>query len=235
VTTNLLREERGTAIAVGVLYVVATAAGVAAALVGAPMELAAMAARSGAVLATALLVVVMAVAVAGIGVVFYPVLARDAGGPTGHGVALGFAGARIAEGSIFLVSVAAIVAMLPVADAMGGADGLRTAAFEAAGTALRGFSQYAIVVAQTAFCVGAALMYALLYRSRRVPRWLSVWGLAATPLMLAAGFTVPFTSDPNSMLSSFLYAPMAVQEMVFAVWLIAFGLRPAVRSMVVAA
>ena len=226
--SKLVREERGTAIAVGVLYVLATAAGVTAVIVGAPTEVSEMAVRSGAVLVTALLVAVMAVAVAGVGVMFYPLLARDAGAHTWHGVAFGFAAARIAEGAIFLVGTAAIVAMLGLGDAMVGADGVRAAALEAAGLALQRLSEYAMVAAQTAFCVSAALLYVLLYRSRRVPRWLSVWGLVATPLMLVAGFTLPFTSDPNSAVSTVLYVPMAVQEMVLAVWLIAFGLRPAV-------
>ena len=225
--TTIVREERGTALAVGGLYVLATAAGVAAAIVGAPTEVSAMVARSGAVLVTALLVAVMAVAVTGVGVMLYPLLTRDAGARTWHGVAFGFAAARIAEGAIFLVAAAASVAMLGLGEAMAGADGVRVAALEAAGLALQGFSEYAMVAAQTAFCVGAALLYVLLYRSRRVPRWLSVWGLAATPLMLVAGFTLPFTNDPNSTVSTVLYAPMGLQEMVLAGWLIVRGFAPA--------
>jgi hypothetical protein len=231
--TKSVREERGTAVVVGALYVLATAAGVAAAAVGAPTEVDAMAARSGAVLVSALLVMIMGVAVAGVGVAFYPLLARDAGSHTWHGAAFGFAGARIAEGAIFLVSVAATVAMLALADAMVGAEGLRAAALEAGVLSLQAFSEYAMIAAQTAFCVGAALMYVLLYRSRRVPRWLSAWGLVATPLMLVAGFTLPFTNDPNSTLSTLLYAPMGVQELVLAGWLIAFGFRPVTDALAV--
>lgn len=229
------REERGTAIAVGTLYVLATAAGVTAVIVGAPTDVSAMAERSGAVLVTALLVSVMAVAVAGVGVMFYPLLARDAGARTWHGMAFGFAGARVAEGAIFLVGSAAIVAILGLGEARIDVDGVRVAAFEAAGLALQRFSEYAMIAAQTAFCVSAALLYVLLYRSRRVPRWLSVWGIVATPLMLVAGFTLPFTGDPNSTVSTVLYVPMAVQEMVLAAWLIAFGLRPAASAAAVAA
>ena len=221
------REERGTAIAVGALYVLATVAGVTAVIVGAPTEVAAMAANRGAVLATALLIAVMAIAVAGVGVMFYPLLARDAETNPGRGLALGFAAGRIAEGAIFLVSAAALVAVLLVSEAMVGADEVRTAALETVGLALHSFYDYAMIAAQTAFCVSAALLYALLYLSRRVPRWLSIWGLVATPMMLVAGFTLPFTGDPNSAISTSLYAPMALQEMVLAAWLLAYGLRPA--------
>lgn len=41
--------------------------------------------------------------------------------------------------------------------------------------------------------------------------------------MLAAGFLLLVDGDPNSTLSTVLYAPLALQEMVFAVWLIVKG------------
>ncbi len=228
---TVAREERGTAISVGALYILATVAGVTAVLVGAPTQVAGMAGRSGPVLATALLMAVMAVAVAGVGVMFQPLLAHDAHGRTGRGMALGFAAGRIAEGAIFLVVAATLVAMLAVGEAMAGAAGGAAAGpYEAVGVGLHAFYEYAMVAAQTAFCVAAALLYLLLLRSGRVPRWLSVWGLVATPMMLVAGFTLPFTNDPNSIASSVLYAPLALQEMVLAAWLIAFGLRPAART-----
>jgi hypothetical protein len=65
----------------------------------------------------------------------------------------------------------------------------------------------------------------VLYRSRIVPRWLSLWGLIGAPLIfvygvlgifgVAAGVGSPFM---------LLAMPIAVQEMVFAGWLITKGL-----------
>jgi hypothetical protein len=79
------------------------------------------------------------------------------------------------------------------------------------------------MLGQSVFCVGALMLYCLLYQSKRIPRWLSVWGLIGAPLMLAAGFLLLVEGYPNSTLSSVLYAPFALQEMVFAVWLIVKG------------
>jgi len=79
------------------------------------------------------------------------------------------------------------------------------------------------MLAQSVFCIGALMLYALLYQSRRIPRWLSGWGFIAAPLMLAAGFLILVDGDPNSPFSTALYAPMALQEMVFALWLIFRG------------
>ena len=75
-----------------------------------------------------------------------------------------------------------------------------------------------------AFCTGATLYYLVFYRSQLIPRWLSVWGLAGTVLGLVAGLLVLFQSiAPLSAPQVVLNLPIAVQEMVLAVWLIVKG------------
>jgi hypothetical protein len=44
--------------------------------------------------------------------------------------------------------------------------------------------------------------------------------------MLAASFSLAVTGDPNSTVSSIMYAPLALQEMVLAVWLLVRGFNP---------
>lgn len=46
------------------------------------------------------------------------------------------------------------------------------------------------------------------------------------PLMLVAGFSLVVTGDPNSTFSSILYAPLGLQEMALAVWLLVRGFNP---------
>jgi hypothetical protein len=54
-----------------------------------------------------------------------------------------------------------------------------------------------------------------------------VWGLAAVIPYLAAEFLTMFgLLDPLSAQASLLFIPMAVQEMILAVWLIAKGFNP---------
>ena len=78
------------------------------------------------------------------------------------------------------------------------------------------------------FCLGALMFYAVLYQSRLVPRWISVWGLAAVIPYLAAECLALFALlDPLSATASLLHIPLAVQEMVLAVWLIVKGFSPA--------
>jgi hypothetical protein len=83
-------------------------------------------------------------------------------------------------------------------------------------------------VAGIVFCLGALMFYTVLVRSRLVPRWLSVWGLAAVIPYLAAEFLALFALlDPLSATASLLFVAMAVQGMVLAVWLIVKGFSPA--------
>jgi hypothetical protein len=74
-----------------------------------------------------------------------------------------------------------------------------------------------------AFALSALILNYALYRARLVPRWLSAWGLAGAALYLAGGVMVLFGLEPFSTIQNVLDAPLGVQEMVFAVWLIAKG------------
>ncbi len=73
------------------------------------------------------------------------------------------------------------------------------------------------------FALGALMFYLLLYRSRLVPRWLSTWGLGG-----AALYIVPAIGSMFGLSLGVLMAPLAVQEMVLAVWLIAKGFNSSV-------
>jgi len=81
------------------------------------------------------------------------------------------------------------------------------------------------------FCLGAAMFYVLLYPSRIVPRWITVWGFLAIPLYAAAYVLAMYGAiGINSSEVNLLCLPLAVQEMVLAIWMIARGFRPAAVS-----
>jgi hypothetical protein len=71
------------------------------------------------------------------------------------------------------------------------------------------------------FVLGALMFYVLLYQSRLVPRWLSTWGLIGAALGI-----VPPIGGMFGLSLGILVAPLALQEMVMAVWLIAKGFNP---------
>lgn len=81
------------------------------------------------------------------------------------------------------------------------------------------------------FITGAVMFYAMLYQARLVPRWLSVWGLLALiPYLVVAVLGLLGSLDVLSGPAVALQAPLALQELVLALWLIFRGLSSAVPS-----
>ena len=76
------------------------------------------------------------------------------------------------------------------------------------------------------FGLAAPMFYYLLYQSKLIPRFLSVWGLIGVPLWLAVSLLIMFGLDASSTISTLLYLPIGVNEMVLAVWLIVKGFNP---------
>ena len=103
--------------------------------------------------------------------------------------------------------------------AAGAAD--RTS-LQAIGDSLVSVHQHAGLLGVFAFCLGAFLYYYLFYRSRLIPRWLSGFGIAAIFLMGTASVLSLFSDSPITSYVA-LAAPIGLQEMVLAVWLIVKG------------
>ncbi len=79
------------------------------------------------------------------------------------------------------------------------------------------------VMAVGAFTISAFIVYWVLFRTRLVPRWLSLWGfLAAVPFAIPA-FTAAYGVVLSSTADILLNAPLGIQEMVLAGWLIVRG------------
>jgi len=213
---------------VGVLYIIATAAGVLqigplGSLFEGTDMLDKIAAHSGSLVLSSVLQLIMSIAVAAVALMIYPLLKQDADTVGKKGLAAWYVGTRITEGTTFLIVSLAMLLLVTLGREFVNAGSPDASYFQTAGILLKMTTEYASMLAQSVFCIGALMLYALLYQSRRIPRWLSGWGFIAAPLMLAAGFLILVDGDPNSPFSTALYAPMALQEMVFALWLIFRG------------
>lgn len=72
-----------------------------------------------------------------------------------------------------------------------------------------------------AFNLSALLLNYVLYRSRLIPRWLSAWGRIGAASWTAVWFPQTFGVEPGVL--ELVFLPIAVQEMVFGVYLIVRG------------
>jgi len=73
------------------------------------------------------------------------------------------------------------------------------------------------------FAVAALFFYYLLYQSKLIPRWLSVWGFVAAILLILVNLLEVTEIISESMV---LYLPIISNEIVLAVWLIVKGFNP---------
>jgi len=165
----------------------------------------------------ALLVLIDAVAVAGIAIVIYPILKKH-----NEVLALGYVGARIAEGLLFSVNVITILTLLTLSQeyVAGAPDASH---FQTLGTLLLAAGDWAFLLGfGLVFTLSALILNFVLYQSKLIPRWLSGWGFVGAALIFAYYLLQPFSIN----LVEILFLPIAAQEMVFAVWLIVKGFNP---------
>jgi hypothetical protein len=223
-STIAFRSARSTAVSVGGLYLAATLSGGLAAAVMAPLgslsgTIVDLADSPSRVWLAVVFMLIMAVSVAAIACMLTPVLWRDGRTPGWQGLALCYLGSRLIEDALFLVGILGLLSLLGLSQALTDSPALALPV----GSALNTLYASSFALGQVVFCLGAAILYILLFVTRRVPRWLSLWGLIAAPLMLIASLLPLIHGDPGSTELSVLHIPMALQEMVLAVWLIARG------------
>jgi hypothetical protein len=227
-----MREHRAAATTAGILYIIGTVAGVLSKVVAyfpvhnADDPLAYAAAHSGVVVTGALLVLVMGLSLAFVPVVLFPVLR-----PVNEVLATGYLIIRGAvETAAYVIIAIAWLLLVPLGETMSAGPGTASPADVRLGTLVID-SDGASGVLSLVFCLGGVLFYVLLYRSRIVPRWIALWGLAAIPFYVAASLLAMYgIIGTNSSELNLLDLPLAVQEMVLAVWMIARGFRPAAVS-----
>ena len=215
--------DRATARVVGTLFLVATIAGLIGLLlqesvVGGGDYLTAVSAHQDRLATGVLLQLVMGVAVVSIAVVIYPVLRRGT-----ERLAMGYVVARALEAVVYLVSGTGLLTLITVSEKyVDTDDGTAFAALGQLITAERDWAGHAILDAAV-FSLGALVVNAAFYRSRLVPRWLSVWGLAGAAAYLAVGLLVMYGLEPLSTPQVILEAPLGLQEIALALWLIIKG------------
>ena len=165
-------------------------------------------------------------ACAGIAVVMYPVLKK-----WNAGLALGSVVFRTIETAFYMVGLVSLLSLLTLGQQFTTAGAADRTSLQAIGNLLVSVRDHAALVAVFAFCLGAFMYYYLFFQSRLIPRWLSGFGIVAIILMMAACVLALFSGNR---ITSYipLAAPIVVQEMVLAVWLIVKGFNPsAIASM----
>jgi len=219
---------RTIAVATGVLFIIATLGGLASTailtpILSAPDYLTRISANENQVLLGALFQFIGGAACPAIAIALYPVLRRH-----NEGLALGSVGFRLIEGALYVLIVICLLLLVTLSHEAVRAGAPASSAIQVPGVLLMAARDWlGPVSAVLTFGLGALMYYWVFYRSRLVPRWLAGWGLVGATLLTVSGLLVMFrVAAPLGTTQTVLAIPIAVQEMVLAVWLIAKGFNP---------
>jgi uncharacterized membrane protein YidH (DUF202 family) len=224
--------DRKSAILTGVFFIVGTALGlvglgvVLQPLLDAPDSLTAYGTMESRVLVASLLELLMGVSLVAMAIAVYPVLRKFS-----PAAAAAYLSSRVLEAVVYILSVVSMLALVEVGKQYveGGSS---DASYDALGAALLGVSDWAghVVLDVAIFPLGAAVLYWVFFRAGLVPKWLAGWGLVGAFLYWLAGLLVMFdVVVPLEGAHIALQAPLGVQEMVLALWLIIKGFGASAR------
>ena len=226
------RYNRRRATLVGVFYIIGTVAGILSMVATSPSlaasnVLSGIAANENRWTIGALLILVMGFPLAMIPALTYPIFKQH-----NEVLAMGtiiFRG--ILEAVAYMASTLSMLMLLSVSREYAGATSADAASLIRTGELLVDMGDWINLILALVFSIGAILFNYLLIQTRLVPRWLSTWGFVGAILYFAAPLVSMLESHhyPLSLDSMlfFLLAPTAIQEMVFAVWVIIKGFNPA--------
>ena len=208
-----------TARIVGVLFIIGTVAGILSLVVTGsilddPEYLIKVSANENQIIIGALLVLIMAFALAMVPVLLFPIFKKY-----NEALALGavvFRGALEPVTYIPLVTCWLLLIILSQEYIKAGAPDAFY--FQTLGTLLLEAANWFGYILSIVFSIGALMIYYLFYQTKLIPRWLSVWGLIGAIFYLAQPLLALFGSELD-----ILFAPLALQEMILAVWLIVKG------------
>jgi len=170
--------------------------------------------------AAAFLYLIAAVTSVGIAIALYPLLTK-----INAALAIGSVVFRTIEAVFYTAAVVSLLSILTLGQQLATAPADNRAPIHAIADSLRSVRDHSTLAGVFAFCLGALMYYTLFYRSRIVPRWLSGWGVAGVLLMLTASLLALFSNSPVTGYT-LLILPLAVQEIVLAIWLLVKGFNP---------
>ena len=219
---EIMMTYRKNAIMAGVFYILATVAPsltfILLEFLNAPAYLNNVSANENLVLGGVFTELVWALSVVGIAVVLLPILRKHS-----ETLAFGFFSLRFIEAISTVLHSIILLSLLSLSQGYVTAGVEDASYYQASGTLFLAARDWTFLIGSgIVWSLSALILNYLLYQSKLIPRWLSVWGLVGAIMSFANYFPQFFGVDSIEI----LFLPIALQEMVFAVWLIVKGINP---------
>ncbi len=210
---------RTTATVVGIVYLAGFVVGIGGniliqSILGAPNHLSTVFANSMMLAIGAVLWLMTVAGDTAHGVLMFPVLKQHS-----ERMAIGYLAARIIDAIFIAVMVLFLLIQIPLGGEYLKATASNSAFLQSLSTVSVQASQYAYQIGMTTLGVAGLLLNIMFYRTKLIPRWIAVWGLA--------GYAIIFCGMLSSILGSGLgdvsSIPGGLWEVFVGVWLIVKG------------
>lgn len=216
-----MNSNKKTARIVGVLFIIATVAGFLGLFflgsLNTPDYLINVSANGNQIIIGAIITLIMAAAIAFIPAMISPILKKYNGA-----LALGYTVFRTIEAVTIIIGAIGMLLLLTLSQQFVMAGAPDASYFQTLGTLLQTLVNN--LISTIIFSISALILNYILYQSKLIPRWLAIWGLAGAVLHIVGGLLGMFSVvAESSSLGMVFVIPLALEEMVFAVWLIAKG------------
>lgn len=186
-------------------------------VVGAPDFLSTISAYQTTLVLGAFLMLLNTAVDVGKGVLFFPILEKH-----GKRTALAYLAALIVEVVLLDVGVLALLMIVPLAQQGVDAGQASVGWAKALGSLAVQSNTMAYQIGQMSLGLGAVFLCLLLFRTRLIPRFLSIWGLVGYAILMAGTIAEIFGIHIGVMLS----IPGGVFEVGLGFWLIIKGFQP---------
>ncbi|KEQ27580.1 DUF4386 domain-containing protein [Paenibacillus tyrfis] len=209
---------RRSAVIVGVLFLIATASYISGnamieSIMSAPDYLKDVYSKKDQVILGVLLELINSVAVVGIAIVLFPILKKH-----NEKIALGYIGFRVIEAMLLIVGTIGPLVLIRVSQEYIQAGAPAHSSFHTVGALAAEGSFLVFQLAMIVLGLYSLLFCTLLYRTKLIPRFLSVLGLIGYASLSASA--IAELMGHNGMV---LYAPGALFEIMMPLWLIVKG------------
>jgi hypothetical protein len=220
---------RKTAVIVGILFIIGTVSGILAGVFQIPIQAGSTYPLNISASATqwiigALLTLLMGLSLVMVPVLMYPIFRK-------HNEVLAFGSVlfrgvfeNVVGETLLVISMFLLLTVSLIYGKTGAAD---ASIFQTLGSMLIAAGHWIQMINGIVFSVGTLMIFTLFYQTRLIPRWLSGWGLIGAVLYFIAeivSMLSPLHTSPDIGVGiGLLIIPTAIQEMVFAVWMIVKG------------
>jgi hypothetical protein len=222
-----MNANRKTARVVGVLFLAAMFASILGgslieSVISASDNLLAVSKNETQVIIGVLLELMNGIAVVGIGVLMFTILKQYY-----ESIALGYLGIRIIEAIFCCVIVISPLSLITLSHEYITAAAPDAFYLQSVGTlSIAERASVVDLLIPVFFSLGALLFYYMLYQSKLLPRFISVWGLIGAVLILTLNLLLTFNVEIGNSIGMIFALPMISNEIFLGIWLIVKGFKP---------